>query len=240
MESLDIVRRAEQIIGHSFAQPEVMLRALTHSSVADDRLTSNERLEFLGDAVLGLIACQRIFELYPDLLEGEMTKIKSVAVSRKTCAAIARQVGLEDLLVLGKGIRDREGTLPHSLAAAALESTIAAVYIDAGLDTVSDWIAPLLDAHITRAYDSGHQQNYKSVLQQHAQRRYQETPEYILLEQDGPDHAKTFRVSVRIAGATYDPGEGASKKQAEQRAALIALQALDVVERTDDGTVRML
>lgn len=240
MEQADVVRRAERIIGHTFSDPDIMLRALTHSSVADERLESNERLEFLGDAVLGLIACQRIYELYPDLLEGEMTKIKSVAVSRKTCALIAREIGLEDCLVLGKGIRDQGGALPHSLAAAALESTIAALYMDAGLEAVSDWLSPLLDQYITHAYDSGHQSNYKSVLQQHVQRQYQVTPEYVLLNQEGPDHAKVFSVAVRIAGTLYDPGEGASKKQAEQRAALVALQALDVVERSKDGTVKLV
>lgn len=240
MQEHDPVREAERITGHTFKQPDIMIRALTHSSVAEDRLNSNERLEFLGDSVLGLIACQRIFDLYPDLLEGEMTKIKSVAVSRKTCAAIARKVGLEDLLILGKGIRGREGGLPHSLAAAALESTIAALYLDGGLAPVAQWLSPLLDEHISRAYKSGHQQNYKSVLQQHVQRRFQETPEYMLLEQDGPDHAKTFRVSVRISGTTYEPGEGASKKQAEQTAALIALQALEIVERHDDGSVKFI
>jgi ribonuclease-3 len=240
MQEHDPVREAERITGYIFQDPEVMLRALTHSSVAEDRLNSNERLEFLGDSVLGLIACQRIFELYPDLLEGEMTKIKSVAVSRKTCAAIARKIGLEDLLILGKGIRGREGGLPHSLAAASLESTIAAVYMDGGLVPVAHWLSPLLDSHIDRAYSSGHQQNYKSVLQQHVQRRFQETPEYMLLEQDGPDHAKTFRVSVKISGTTYEPGEGASKKQAEQTAALIALQALEIVERHDDGTIQFI
>ena len=240
MQVHDPVAEAEKIVGYTFKNPAIMLRALTHSSVADDRISSNERLEFLGDSVLGLIVCQRIFEVYPDLLEGEMTKIKSVAVSRNTCAAIAKKIGLEDLLILGKGIRGREGGLPHSLAAAALESTIAAVYIDGGLEPAARWLGPLLDEHIDRAYSSGHQQNFKSVLQQHVQRRYQETPEYTLLEQDGPDHAKTFRVSVKILGTTYEPGEGASKKQAEQKAALIALQALEIVERHDDGSVRLI
>ncbi|PHQ78366.1 MAG: hypothetical protein COB69_10130 [Phycisphaera sp.] len=174
MQAHDPVAEAERITGYTFENPEIMLRALTHSSVAEDRLCSNERLEFLGDSVLGLVVCQRIFEVYPDLLEGEMTKIKSVAVSSNICAAIARKIGLEDLLILGKGIRGREGGLPHSLAAAVLESTIAAVYMDGGFESVAKWLGPLLDEHIDRAYTSGHQQNFKSVLQQHVQRRYQE------------------------------------------------------------------
>ncbi|MFI4873428.1 MAG: ribonuclease III [Phycisphaerales bacterium JB058] len=236
----DPVSQAEAILGYSFTDAGLMRRALTHASAAEDRLESNERMEFLGDAVLGLVACQRIYELYPDLLEGEMTKIKSVAVSRKICAVIARQIGLEDLIILGKGIRGPGGQLPQSLAAAAIESTIAAVYLDGGLAPVYAWLAPLLDAHIEAAYESGHQQNYKSVLQQHAQRRFQQTPEYVMLSEDGPDHAKTFRVAVRIDGRTFEPGKGASKKQAEQKAALIALQELEIVANHEDGSVRIV
>ncbi|HED53397.1 MAG TPA: ribonuclease III [Phycisphaerales bacterium] len=236
----DPVAKVEQILGYTFNDPQLMRLALMHASVVDDRIESNERLEFLGDAVLGLITCQRIYELFPNLLEGEMTKIKSVTVSRKTCAKIARQLGLEDLIMLGKGIRGRGGALPHSLAAAALESTIAAVYLDSGLDAVCRWLVPLLDESILRAHSSGHQQNFKSVLQQYAQRQFQTTPEYILIEQKGPDHAKTFRVAVRVGGTTYDPGEGNSKKQAEQRAALLALRALHIVEQHESGIVRFI
>lgn len=235
----DPVAQAEAILGYTFTDPGLMRRALTHASAAGDRLESNERMEFLGDAVLGLVACQRVFELYPDLLEGEMTKIKSVAVSRKTCTQIARQLGLEELLLLGKGIKGPTGQLPHSLAAAVLESTIAAVYLDGGLPPVYAWLGPLLDEHILSAYDSGHQQNYKSVLQQHAQRKFAQTPEYMMLSEEGPDHSKTFRVAVRIAGRTFEAGEGASKKQAEQRAALLALHELAVVIHHDDGSVRI-
>ena len=236
----DPVSQAEAILGYTFTDAGLMRRALTHASAAEDRLDSNERMEFLGDAVLGLVACQRIYELFPDLLEGEMTKIKSVAVSRKVCAVIARQIGLEDLIVLGKGIKGPGGQLPQSLAAAALESTIAAVYLDGGLAPVYAWLAPLLDEHIESAFESGHQQNYKSVLQQHAQRKFQKTPEYLMLSEEGPDHAKTFRVAVRINGKTYEAGTGASKKQAEQRAALMALHELAVVEHHEDGSVRIV
>ncbi len=236
----DPVSQAEAILGYTFTDAGLMRRALMHASAAEDRLDSNERMEFLGDAVLGLVACQRIYELFPDLLEGEMTKIKSVAVSRKVCAVIARQIGLEDLIVLGKGIKGPGGLLPQSLAAASLESTIAAVYLDGGLAPVYAWLAPLLDEHIESAFESGHQQNYKSVLQQHAQRKFQQTPEYLMLSEEGPDHAKTFRVAVRINGKTFEAGTGASKKQAEQRAALMALHELAVVEHHEDGSVRIV
>ncbi len=236
----ELIERAQHVIGYAFNDPGLIVRALTHASVAHGRLESNERLEFLGDAVLGLVACEAIFVLYPDLLEGEMTKIKSVAVSRKTCAKIARQIGLEELIRLGKGIRDQHGSLPHSLAAATLESTIAAIYLDAGLGAVKRWLTPLLEPFITNAAESGHQQNFKSVLQQHVQREFQCTPEYRVIAQVGPDHAKTFTIAVQIGDAAYQPAEGASKKQAEQRAALNALDALDLVEHVSDGTIRIV
>ena len=238
-EPSDLVAQAEAIIGYRFRDAGLMSRALTHASIAEGRLESNERLEFLGDAVLGLVACETIYRIFPDLLEGEMTKIKSVAVSRRICAKIAERIGLATLIRLGKGIRDPRGSLPHSLAAASLESTIAAVYLDGGLDPVRAWLGPLIEPHIVAAAESGHQQNYKSVLQQHVQRVYQSTPSYRVVSQTGPDHAKTFVIAVEIAGETYEPAEGASKKQAEQRAALHALDALGLVHHDSDGTVRI-
>ncbi|MEO1717407.1 MAG: ribonuclease III [Planctomycetota bacterium] len=236
----ELIEQAQCVLGYTFDDPDLIVRALTHASVAHGRLESNERLEFLGDAVLGMVACEAIFEIYPDLLEGEMTKIKSVAVSRKTCAKIARQIGLEELIRLGKGIRDQHGTLPHSLAAATLESAIAAIYLDAGLAAVKRWLTPLIEPYITNAAESGHQQNFKSVLQQHVQREYQCTPSYRVLAQQGPDHAKTFTIAVQIGEQGYEPADGASKKQAEQRAALNALDALDLVEHVGDGDIRIV
>ncbi|MEM9166215.1 MAG: ribonuclease III [Planctomycetota bacterium] len=240
METATLVDRAQSVIGYRFRDPDLIVRALTHASVSHGRLDSNERLEFLGDAVLGMVACEKIYELFPDLLEGEMTKIKSVAVSRRVCARIARSIGLEELMLLGKGLRDDTGGLPHSLAAAALESTIAAVHLDGGIEPVRAWLWPLLEPHITAAAKSGHQQNYKSVLQQHVQRERQCTPHYRVVSQSGPDHAKTFVIAVEIAGETYEPAEGMSKKQAEQRAALNALGALELITRSAQGEVRIV
>jgi ribonuclease-3 len=236
----ELIEQAQSILGHRFADPGLLVLSLTHASVAGTRLESNERLEFLGDAVLGLVACERIYGLYPDLLEGEMTKIKSVAVSRRICAKIAQGIGLETLMRLGKGIRDEAGEMPHSLAAAALESAIGAVYLDGGLEAVRRWIGPLLEPYIRAAAESGHQQNFKSVLQQHVQRTHQTTPEYTIVSQSGPDHAKTFTVAVQIGAQQFEAARGPSKKQAEQRAALNALSALDLVRRDDEGSIMVI
>jgi ribonuclease III len=236
----DLLREAaEAKIGHTFLDPTLLQRALTHASVAEQRVESNERMEFLGDSVLGLIVSERIYHRYPDLLEGEMTKIKSTAVSRQTCAQIARGMGLHELLVLGKGMQGSDA-VPQSLAAAVLESIIAAVYLDGGYQAAEKFIGPLVDPLIERAYASGHQENFKSVLQQHAQQTDQDPPLYRVLDEKGPDHAKCFKVAAELNGRRFNACWGQSKKQAEQMAALAALVELGLVEETSDGHVRVI
>lgn len=232
--SQETIDAAQRTLGRQFQNVALLKEALTHASIADSRLASNERLEFLGDAVLGLIVCQRLFELYPGLLEGDMTKIKSVAVSRKICAKIAQDLGLIDLLLLGKGMQTSSG-LPSSLAAALLESLIGAVYLDGGIDAACAFVLPLVDPVIRQAADSGHQQNFKSVLQQVAQERFGMSPVYVLLDEKGPDHAKCFEVCVQIGAQRYTSTWGQSKKQAEQQAALLALDELGAITTDDRG-----
>ncbi|MEZ6242061.1 MAG: ribonuclease III [Phycisphaerales bacterium] len=229
----------EAMLGHTFGDPAILERALRHASVCDSRLDSNERLEFLGDAVLGLVACQRIFELFPGLLEGEMTKIKSMVVSRRTCARMADRLGLASYIEVGKGMQTAD-ELPRSLGAAALEAVIAAIYLDAGMDAAARFLCPLLDPMIRDAARSGHQQNFKSVLQQHAQQMMGQTPTYRILDEKGPDHAKAFRISVELDGKKYEASWGQSKKQAEQAAALNALRALGVIEADESGEMRIV
>lgn len=230
------LQTAERILGVRFTDHELLKEALTHASIAQTRLSSNERLEFLGDAVLGMIVCEHIFNEFPDLLEGDMTKIKSSVVSRRTCATIANAMGLPELLKLGKGMQTR-GDLPSSLAAAALESVIGAVYLEAGLDAVKAFLLPHIEALVQRAASSGHQHNFKSVLQQHSQQVFGTSPVYVLHAEEGPDHAKRFLVGVEIEGRAFDPCWGRSKKQAEQQAALAALRQLGVAAENGDGEV---
>lgn len=229
--TLDAVQAA---LGYQFRDPDLLLRALTHASVADARVDSNERLEFLGDAVLGLIVSELVYRRFPDYLEGELTKIKSAAVSRQTCAEIASDLGLEKAMVLGKGLRTQHA-LPSSLAAAVLESIIAAVYLDGGYAACEAFLVPLLEPVIERAAEGGHQENYKSVLQRHAQQVLNQMPAYRVLDEKGPDHQKCFKVCVELAGRRYEPAWGQSKKRAEQLAALHALQSLGLVRTHGDG-----
>lgn len=230
-DNLDAVQR---ILGHRFADPALLVRALTHASVAGTRQESNERLEFLGDSVLGLVCCEMIYAMFPTFLEGEMTKIKSTVVSRQTCALIARELGLHNYLILGKGMQ-MQRELPPSLAAAAVESVVAAIYLDGGLEPARAFLRPLLEPMIRRAAASGHQENFKSVLQQHSQQVFGESPTYVVLDEKGPDHAKCFEIAVEIAGRRFSACWGASKKQAEQQAALNALSELGLVDHTLDG-----
>jgi len=227
--NLDMVERVEQVLGHRFTDRALLQRALTHASVADDRLQSNERLEFLGDAVLGFVVCERLFKRFPDRQEGELTQLKSAVVSRRVCAEIADQIGLIDLLELGKGMTARH-ELPASVAAAVYESIVGAVYLEFGLEAARRFILQHMDPAITDADQTEHQYNYKSALQQHAQQLGLALPVYDVLDEKGPDHSKCFEVGVNMGGRRFDPAWGASKKEAEQRAAYKALQALGAME----------
>lgn len=228
----------EAALGYTFSDPGVLELAFRHASVSDSRQDSNERMEFLGDAILGMIVCERIFQRYPDALEGEMTKIKSLAVSRKVCAKMARSLGLEQYISVGKGMMTAD-RLPSSLAAAVLESSIAALYLDGGMEAVRAFLEPLVDPLIDAAAESGHQHNFKSVLQQHAQQAMGCAPQYVILDEKGPDHAKAFHIAVDLNGKRYEACWGQSKKQAEQQAALNALCELGLIEQNGDGNHRM-
>lgn len=227
--SHDMVDRVEQVLGHRFSDRALLQRALTHASVADDRLQSNERLEFLGDAVLGFVVCERLFKRFPDRQEGELTQLKSAVVSRRVCAEVADEIGLTHLMDLGKGMTARH-ELPSSVAAAVYESIVGAIYLEFGLEAARTFILRHMDPAITEADETEHQHNYKSALQQHAQRLGLELPTYQVLDEKGPDHSKCFEVGVTMGGRRFEPAWGASKKEAEQRAAYNALEALDAIE----------
>lgn len=235
-KAVGLAQRVGDALGYTFKNTDIVRHALMHASVADTRLESNERLEFLGDAVLGMLVCEYLFRTFPDLLEGDLTKIKSAIVSRRLCAKLTRELGLDRELITGKGMQGRED-LPSSLSAAVLESIIGAVYLDGGFEAVQDVFLPLLEPHVRRAADSGHQQNFKSVLQQFGQREYAASPQYLLLDEQGPDHAKAFRMCVELDGRRFEACWAASKKQAEQQSARLALEELGLLERDDSGNL---
>ena len=224
--------RAEKILGYTFKNPQLLKEALTHASIADHRLNSNERMEFLGDAVLDVIVCEALYLRFPEFLEGDLTKIKSAVVSRRTCAEISNETGLTELLIIGKGISARE-QLPPSLAAAVYESIVAALYLDGGFDVVKAYVLKTMAPKIELIASNTHQHNYKAVLQQHAQKTLGCAPIYDLLDEKGPDHSKCFEVCVVIDGQRYRSAWGPNKKTAEQKAALLALEELGIFEEKE-------
>jgi ribonuclease-3 len=224
-----IRQQAEEILGHSFGNPDLLKEALTHSSIADNRLDSNERMEFLGDAVLDLVICEALYLRFPQYMEGELTKIKSAVVSRRTCAEISNETGLTDLLITGRGISARQ-IMPNSLAADVYESIVAAVYLDGGFEAAKAYILRTMTPKIEAIASNGHQQNYKAVLQQYAQKNLGATPLYELLDEKGPDHSKCFEIGVLVGGRRFTSAWGPNKKMAEQKAALRALEELDVFD----------
>jgi ribonuclease-3 len=233
-----MLEQAHAVLDYQFKDSTLLTAALTHASGAGHRLQSNERLEFLGDAVLGFVVCEYLFANYPELLEGDMTKIKSAVVSRRVCAKISQEINLADMLNLGKGMSGRPG-LPASVAAAVLESIIAAIYLDGGLASARRFILEHMVPYIEEAASSAHQSNFKSVLQQYAQKHLPANPQYVLLDEKGPDHAKCFEVCVEIDGRRYSSAWANSKKEAEQKAALLALSDLDLATIDDAGRVHL-
>jgi ribonuclease-3 len=217
--------RCEERIGYRFRNRQLLKSALTHASGADHRLASNERLEFLGDAILGFVVCEMLYQSFPDFLEGDLTKIKSVVVSRQTCAKISVGLALQEFLIVGKGMAASH-TVPPSLMADAFESIVAAIYLDAGEPAARAFIERLIQPEIDLTHSGDIGSNYKSQLQQLAQREFGSTPVYQLLDEKGPDHSKCFKISAQVGGQRYMAAWGRNKKEAEQRAASNALSAL--------------
>lgn len=226
---------AEKVLGHTFKNPQLLKEALTHASIADNRLNSNERMEFLGDAVLDLIICEALYQRFPEYQEGDLTKVKSAVVSRRTCAEVANETGLTDLLLIGKGISSRS-QMPSSLAAAVYESIVAALYLDGGFEVVKHYVLRTMTPKLEAIASNSHQQNYKALLQQHAQKSLSATPIYELLDEKGPDHSKCFEVCVTIDGRRFTSAWGPNKKMAEQKAALLALEDLGVLDPQEVDT----
>lgn len=216
------LEECQERIGYRFADPSLLLAALTHASGAQHRLASNERLEFLGDAILGFIVCERLYRSFPESLEGDLTRIKSVVVSRETCGRISGRLGLCDFLIVGKGLSTNHA-VPVSVLSDLFESVVAAVYLDGGIEPVRALVGRWLEPEIREVSTGAQGANHKSLLQQLAQRDFGVTPTYEVVEEAGPDHSKNFHVAAFVGERRYAPAWGRNKKEAEQRAAANAL-----------------
>jgi ribonuclease-3 len=217
-----LLDRCQAVIGHAFRDVTLLREALTHASGANHRLASNERLEFLGDAILGAVVCELLFRKYLDYQEGELTRIKSIVVSRRTCAKISAALQIDEYLFMGKGMGAHEET-PPSVLSDVFESLIGAIFLDGGMEAARGFIMRHIEPEIDAAVEGQGGLNYKSNLQQAAQRQFGETPTYTLLDEKGPDHSKCFKISAVVGRQRFAPAWGRNKKEAEQRAALNAL-----------------
>jgi len=217
--------RCQEIVEHQFANPLLLHAALTHASCATHRLASNERLEFLGDSVLGIVVCEWLYQDYPDYSEGDLTKIKSAVVSRRSCGKAACELGLDTCLIVGKGVT-KSRSFPRSLVSDVFESVVAAIYLDAGLEVVRVRLRKWLAEEVQAAVEDQSSGNFKSTLQQFAQRERASTPVYKLVSESGPDHRKRFQVAAVISSEQFHPAWGNNKKDAEQNAAANALAML--------------
>lgn len=220
----------QQILGISFNDPSLLEQAMVHSSYINENpdfaSVSNERLEFLGDAVLGSVITEKLYLDYPQFSEGEMTKLRSALVSRETLARIARNISLGNYLYLGKGEEASGGRNKLTNLAGALEAVIAAVFLDRGSAITRDFVLRLLSKELQKVVSQGVKTDYKSQLQELIQSKQQQTPTYYLVEAVGPVHDRRFTVEVRVGNTVLGRGSSKSKKAAETEAACSALEHL--------------
>lgn len=227
------IEACQERIGYRFERVQWLERALTHSSVKTPDRPSNERLEFLGDAILGFVISEHLFRSFPTQPEGSLTQIKSVVVSAPVLARCGRAIGIDACLAVGKGVGDGT-TLPDGLISDALEAIVAAIFLDGGIEPARAFILEHLAEPLGDVARNRHERNYKSLLQDFAQRTFALTPSYRVVGEAGPDHEKRFSVVAVIGDRTFPTASGASKKRAEQRAARAAWEALDVDDDAGD------
>jgi ribonuclease-3 len=228
---MDDVTHLQQKIEIAFNNPALLKSVLIHSSYINEKagmgLDSNERLEFLGDAVLGLVIAQKLFQDFPQSTEGELTRLRSALVRRETLAHIAATINLGEYLVMGKGEEGGGGRNKQANLAGALEALIGAIYLDQNIGVVRNFIFKLFGQEIYKQAHLGVNTDYKSILQEVIQAEHQIAPSYHLIEATGPDHAKQFVVEVREGNNILARGTGKSKKIAEMEAARAVLESLN-------------
>lgn len=222
-------------LGHRFADAELLACALSHRSYCSENggVESNERLEFLGDAVLGLIVTDAVYRRFPELPEGELAKLRSSVVNTATLAEVAAGVGLGAALRLGKGEESTGGRSKTSILADAMEAVIAAVYLDGGMPAAEGLIERLFSDRVRDSALGPGGDDFKTRLQELAARHFRRPPRYVVTS-DGPDHAKRFFADVKLDGAVRGSGEGRSKKHAEQAAARAAWSWLLAQEEEEE------
>ena len=216
-------------LGHQFAKPELLLRALTHASISTPTRPDNQRLEFLGDRVLGLVLAETLLAADPAATEGQLAPRFNALVRKETCADVARQIGLGDVLKLGRSEMMTGGRRKEALLGDAMEAVIAAVYQDAGFDAARALVRRLWGERVAAVADDA--RDPKTSLQEWAQARGLPPPSYVELSREGPDHAPLFTIEVRLATGPAERAQAGAKRQAEQAAARALLERM---ENADD------
>ncbi|MCL1836835.1 MAG: ribonuclease III [Treponema sp.] len=219
----------QKTAGFRFKSLELLNLSFVHRSVSNETSCrqNNERLEFLGDSILGAVCATLLYEKFPEKPEGELAKIKSVAVSEEVLSSVARILQIDTMLLLGKGEDLSGGREKKAILADTLEALIGALYLDSGYRAAFDFISRLFTPEIGRITEKDYLRDYKSLLQELCQRRYRAYPQYRLVKRSGPEHERMFWIEVSVNGTVYGPGSGRSKKSAEQEAARAAWQSLE-------------
>jgi ribonuclease-3 len=212
-----------------FKSLEFLNLAFSHRSFANEKggaVDNNEKLEFFGDSVLGLVVSEYLLGVLQDRSEGEMAKVKSFVVSEDSLEGIARALRLDNFILIGRGEEFSGGRSKKTLLADALEAIIGAYYLDSGFKAAHDFVERLLAPEIHKVLEDKHRKDYKTLLQEYAQKRFRSYPRYRVVQRKGPDHNRIFAIEVSIDNRSFGPGEGKNKKEAEQAAAGIAYEAL--------------
>lgn len=238
------IEQLQQRIGYYFGDRRILLQALTHKSYGHEFLLSlpvalrdNERLEFLGDAVLDVVISDLLLEMYPEGCEGQLSKMRAALVNERTLAVVSRNIGLQDCLRLGKGENLTGGLQKASILSCGFEALVAAIYLDGGFQAVYPVVRHVFKSFLKDGEDWVQQHDHKTRLQELAQAHWKLTPEYLVLESRGPDHAKEFEVEVKLKEFSLARAVGSSKKAAEQNAARKALEQIEEVRTRVETTL---
>jgi ribonuclease III len=212
-----------------FKRLDLLNLAFTHRSYANENpgvVDNNEKLEFLGDSVLGIVISDYLFRSLPDKNEGDLARIKSFVVSETSLAEIARALRVDNFILIGKGEEHSGGRKKKAILADCMEAIIGAYYLDSGIKCARNFILSFFVEEINKVLENKHQKDYKTLLQEFAQKKYHSYPRYRLVKKSGPDHDRTFWIEVELNNRNFGPGKGKNKKQAEQEAASIAYEYL--------------
>jgi len=223
----------EKHAGIKFKNLRFLNLAFCHRSYANEssEIDNNEKLEFLGDSVLGLVVCEYLYCELPDKNEGDLARIKSFVVSEASLEIIARRLKVENFILIGRGEEHSGGRLKTTILADSMEAIIGAYFLDSGYKATRALIRQLFVPEIEKVLEDKHKKDYKTLLQEYVQKNYKSYPRYVLDKKTGPDHDRTFWVSVKVEGESYGPGKGKSKKEAERAAASIAYQETTIAKK---------